>query len=273
MNGAKLINVIEKSHYPFASYPRGRCETVLFAGCSLPSQFPRTTDALALRCREAGFGVVYDCCGQPLEGFGEKNRAKRVLDRLEGRLSKIGCKRLVLACPNCRAHLDGKLSCQVVGILDILDELELGGATDAPASDSAAQAGERVAGFVRFERGGLFIPCPDKRERAGEQALRRIADLADVETLGRAGCCGLRPDIAARGPQATAQACGRVLEQAGGETIYSYCASCLGQFARAGHGDCRHALSVLLGVDERPDIRHALANRAKRRFDRAVEPR
>lgn len=253
MNLAKLISLGEKSHYPFKSYPTVRCETLLFPGCAFPSQFPRTMDALALLCRRAGFGVAYDCCGHPVAGYGDARGAERIAGNLNRRLAKLGCKRAVLACPNCLQHLKGKLECEVVSVFDVLGELGVGNAGS-------------------FGRGVLFVPCPDKGTRALEGAMRGRYDLSGVETMGGVGCCGLRPDIAARGPAVVEKMGGLVVDKARGARLYTYCASCLGQFARMGCRDCRHVVSVLLGVDEPPDSARALANRARRALDRDVNP-
>ena len=180
MNTAKLLSVGEHAHYPFKSYPNTTCETVLFPGCSVSSQFPKTTDALALRCRQAGFGVVYDCCGSPVEGYGEHKSAQRLMRGLIRRLERIGCKRLVLMCPSCAEQLEGKVPFELVNIFDILDELGL---------EDAGSFGE----------GKLFIPCPDRQDRTMESSLRASCDLSKVETMTSAPCCGLKPVIASRG--------------------------------------------------------------------------
>lgn len=253
MNTAKLLSVGEHAHYPFKSYPNTKCETVLFPGCAVPSQFPKTTDALALRCRQAGFGVVYDCCGSPVEGYGEHKSSQRLLRGLIRRLERIGCKRLVLMCPSCAEQLEGRVPFELVSVFDILGELGLEGSGD-------------------FGGGKLFVPCPDRRCRTMETSLRSSCDLSNVETMKAAPCCGLKPENASRGSEFSSMLGKKVIEQAEGQMIYSYCASCLGQFSRLGYQNCRMAISVVLGVDEPPDSGKALLNRAKRKFDRNTNP-
>ena len=253
MNTAKLITLIEKTHYPFKSYPREACDTILFPGCAFPSQFPRTMDRLSELCRQAGFGIIYDCCGDPLEGFGKEADSLRVLKNLDRRLGRLGCKRLVLVCPTCRKHLEGKLGCDVVTIYDVIGELDV----DLPES-----VGE----------GSLHIPCPDKKSRLLEGKMRGLSDFDQVRTISKAGCCGLRADLASRGPEYVKKLSNIIINSADGGMLYTYCASCLGQFSRMGYNDCRHVVSVLLGVDEEPDSGRALMNRAKRKFDRNTNP-
>ena len=253
MNTAKLLNMVEKGHYPFKSYPRARCETVLFPGCAFPSQFPRTMDALALLCRELGMGVAYDCCGRSLVGFGEPASAARVLSGVERRLARVGCQRVVTVCPNCLDYLSGRIGMEVSSIFDVFAE-------------------EHVESRGTFGPGRLFIPCPDKASRRVERLIRSTYDLSRVDTMEHAACCGLRPQIASRGADVSADFGRRAIAGAEGQTIYTYCASCLGQFGRLGYEDCRHVVSVILGVDERPDVSGALRNRARRRFDRGTDP-
>lgn len=253
MNTAKLISVGEKAHYPFKSYPSVSCETVLFPGCAFPSQFPRTMDALAALARKAGMGVAYDCCGLPLVGYDEQKGADRIIRGLNRRFAELGVKRVVLVCPNCLMHLSGQLDCEVLSIYDVFDELGL----------------DSVGGFAP---GCLFVPCPDKDTRALERKLREIGDLSEVETMERVACCGLRADIALHGPQAVEKLGRRVISVAEGQPLYTYCASCLGHFSRLDYNNCRHVLSVLLGVDEQPDSGRAFLNRAKRKLDRNTNP-
>ena len=253
MNVAKLLSVAEHAHYPFKSYPHGDCRTILFPGCSFPSQFPQTMDALALLCRKAGIGIAYDCCGSPLAGFGEQKAAARVLRNLDRRFAQLKCERIVLVCPYCEKHLAGKLECEIVDVFDLFEELGIGRSGD-------------------FGTGKLFIPCPDRKRRVTESKLRSLYDLSNVETLEHAPCCGLRPDLVSKGSDYAARLGKKAIEQAEGERIYTYCASCLGQFSRLGYPNCRHAISVALGIDEQPDSKRALANRAKRKFDRNTDP-
>lgn len=253
MNMAKLISVGEKAHYPFKSYPTAQCETLLFPGCAFPSQFPQTMDALSAFCREAGIGIAYDCCGHPLEGYGEQQSADRVIRNLNNRLSKLGVKRLVLVCPNCMGHLSGKLNCEIVSIYDIFEE-------------------HGVKAMGSFEQGDLFIPCPDKKTHALENKMRNYFDMSAVTTMEGVACCGLRPDLASRGPEYVKKLTNLVLDKAQGNLLYTYCASCLGQFSRFGYNNCRHVVSVILGVNEQPDSGRAFLNRAKRKFDRNTNP-
>lgn len=250
MNLAKTLDYVEKRRYLFKAYPRTKAATVFFPGCSFPSQFPRTNEALVKLVRELGMGVVYDCCGRSFADFREEGVACDVLEGLTKRLGRHGVERLVTACPNCLDYLQGRLpGIEVVDVYTALDDL----------------------GFTyreEFPPGELFIPCPDKLDHALSWTLRRLYPMDQVHTLGKVGCCGLSPQIAIRGPEAQRAATELVFKRAEGRTVYTYCASCLGQFGRLGHRDVRHVLSVILGVDEKPDVAKAVANRVRHKFER-----
>jgi Fe-S oxidoreductase len=209
-------------------------------------------DALERVCTERGAGVAFDCCGHPLDGYGDARAAQRTVARIQRHLDDLGVRRLATVCPNCLAYLGDRIEQPVVSAVELLKEWGIGKVT-VPA-------------------GVLFTPCPDRKTHVGEALVRSACEMGAVRTLDRVGCCGLRPEIVLRGPHVAKACTDRALAAAGEETLYTYCASCAGQFARAGYRDCRHLVSLMLGVDETPDAAHALANRARRRFDRAIEP-
>lgn len=249
----------EKARYPFAAYPRSRCSTLLFCGCNLPSQFPVTTNELARVAREHGAGVAFDCCGRPLEEWGCPRAARSQGARLRRRLAQLACTRLVVACPNCLVHLRKLLSNTTIECVSAFEALREWGVEPQGSFD---------------EGGVLFPPCPDRAERVLERQLGELAPSArGLETLHGVPCCGLAGAVAAQGVQAVQACTKKVMDQAAGRPLYTTCASCAGQFARSGYeAPVRHGLSVVLGIDERPDTARAFWNRARRLFDRSLEP-
>lgn len=250
--GTEMI-CLEKAHYPFKKYPTKQCETVLFPGCNFPSQFPKTTDAVAKICTEHGCGVAYACCGHPLDGYGKEGGTDRVLADVAKRLKKVGCKRVVVLCPNCWKLMKERFELPIISIFEYLKEI------DYPVNKE-------------FSEGVLFNPCPDKAKRILEGEIRDMANLDSVETLAKMGCCGLLPSVMSKGPEAVQASTNKILDAAGDKKIYTYCASCLGQFSRMGNNNVAHVLSVLMGVEETPDSANAFKNRASRKFDKNVDP-
>lgn len=263
-NLGQAIALWEKMRYPFKAYPRTACADVVFPGCALPSQYPRTTDALVSVARSHGAGVVFDCCGAPLPDWGRIRAGQRVTQSLRERLARIECRRLIVACPTCLAYLKSTLPIPCISIFQAFDEWGVqkpcgkAGAPDAAAMEN---------------RGILFIPCPDRASRTLETQVRGFGGYEQVATLSGAPCCGLKASAAVHGDAFAREQVGRVFAAAGNATVHTYCAACAGQFARMGHAkNVRHALSFLLGVDEAPDAEHAVANRARRALRRDLEP-
>ncbi len=245
--GTKMI-CFEKAHYPFKNYPKSKTKDVLFPGCAFPSQFPQTMKKIAEVCKNHGCGVAYDCCGHPLDGYGVEGGTDKVLRGIENRLAKAGCERVIVLCPNCWKLMKNRLSFPVISIYEFLKEI------DFQVEDDNS------------ERGVLFTPCPDRPDHELEAQVREFSVFENVDTMTKVPCCGLLPEIMKKGPEAVQKSTNKVMDAAGGETIYTYCASCLGQFSRLGNNNCKHVLSVLLGVEEVPDSKNAFMNRAKAKF-------
>ena len=269
-SGAKFMSVLEKGHYPFKAYPKGQTPTLLFPGCSFPSQFPRTTDALVQVCREHGAGVAYDCCARSAYYWGETNLAEKCEAKLEQRLARIGVRRVIFVCPDCQDYLEPRLAkagIQSVSVYQQLKEWDF-----APRGHIAA--GEGPLADDEWPVGALFIPCPAKLPGSHwNQDIASYMDISALEPL-QAPCCGLKPSVASKGPETIKKLDDRIFQLTDDRPLYTSCASCSGQFARMGYGVDRivHLTSVALGVHEEPDAVHALANRARRKFDKNLEP-
>ena len=111
--------------------------------------------------------------------------------------------------------------------------------------------------------GVVFRPCPDRKEGTWLREAGELLPLGGLRGVEKVPCCGLRHEIAAHGPEAGAKLCTLVREQQAENTLFTYCASCSGQFARHGCGPVRHLLPYLLGVDEAPDCARSFLNRMK----------
>lgn len=247
MNLGQFVTLLEKGRYPFRNYPKSPCETLLFPGCSFPSQFPATMRALAQLCREHGAGVAYDCCGKPIVELDRARDAARIAGQIGRRLERLGVREIVCLCPNCQKYLEGTLDVPVISVYALLSRWGYAFRGDPPS-------------------GVVFRPCPDRKEGRIRSEIGALIPLDGLRSIEKVPCCGLRGDIAAHGPQAGDKLCSLAKDQAAGETLYTYCASCSGQFQRHGCGQVRHLLSALLGVEEEPDAAHALWNRARAKW-------
>ena len=73
-------------------------------------------------------------------------------------------------------------------------------------------------------------------------------------------CCGLGGSAASSEPEIA----DRFVKKLGSSTegkIYTYCASCTGRFRRCGLSSVYHVLPLIMGVDEKPDIKKSYINR------------
>ena len=84
-----------------------------------------------------------------------------------------------------------------------------------------------------------------------------------VELVDNVQCCGLG-GCAARNESELVEEMIEDIKKHG--RVYSYCASCSGNFARKGYQDTDHLLLKILGREEKPDTVKSVINRMKLRF-------
>lgn len=107
----------------------------------------------------------------------------------------------------------------------------------------------------------VFVPCPDRRSR---EVYERMAPLlVEAAEPYASTCCGLGFGIPQRDPDRSRAMAERACADAHADEVCTYCASCSGALGRIGSVRVRHALTIILGTNEDPDIAHSLANRAR----------
>jgi Fe-S oxidoreductase len=166
-------------------------------------------------------GVVLDCCNKISHDLGRQDHFESMFTHLRDFLKIHRIQKVLVACPNCyrmfNAYGDG---IAVETVWEIMDRHEL--------PDTAHGQGE-----LR-----VHDPCPLRQEEGIQNAVRSLVakmGLA-VERIRnqkhRTLCCGeggsvgcVRPDLA-RTWGATRQ------QQAGGQTLVTYCAGCAGFLGR-----------------------------------------
>lgn len=236
--------VMEKKNYLFRNYRHSTSGSVLFPGCNFPSFYPKTTQKLIELLKEhAGMGVVMDCCGKPIFELGMEKESKTICDGLSKRLHQSGVTELVVLCPNCYAFLKKHLDIPVVSIYQKLIELNL-------------------VQPLRKEYFPLYLPCPDRHSREMFESFIPLLQ-GQIEEIKGIQCCGLGGCAAACEPEISA-GFGQKMKEQKLSKIYTYCASCAGNFSRAGCQEVRHLLVELLQTEEQPPkgVR-SLFNRAK----------
>lgn len=230
----------EKRDYLFRNYRHASGKRVLFPGCNFPSFYPKTLLEIARMLKEkAGIGMILDCCGKPVAELGLAEAEGRITSAIQTRLDDLGVKEVVMLCPNCYYYLKPLLRQKVTSIYEVLSGLGIG-----------RQLEESIP---------LYLPCPDRGAKEWLEALapflpEGFISVEDIQCCGLGGCAAaMEPELA--GGQS------RILKAAGYEEIYTYCASCCGQFHRGGV-EAVHLLAGILGTGERPDVKKSLLNRA-----------
>ena len=81
--------ISEKKEYSYRNYRHVTEKSVLFPGCNFPSVYPKTTKVLVeLFEKEAGIGVVYDCCGKPIADIGMEDEEERIMQGIQKRMDR-----------------------------------------------------------------------------------------------------------------------------------------------------------------------------------------
>lgn len=234
----------EKAEYRFRNYRRATSGLVYFPGCNFPSLFPKTSEYISKLLKENhGIGTVYDCCGKPVAELGLTEDEERILEDMSRRLKEQGITEIVTACPNCWEFLSGRIKVPVVDIYTKLHEL----------------------GYSRKLEGDykLFVPCPDRGNLELLEAVKLFIG-GKVEVVSGINCCGLGGGAAANEPE-LARSFTECLKTE--DRIYTYCASCTGNFTRNGV-PVGHILTEILDTNEKPDTRKSYINRVLTKYKR-----
>ena len=108
----------------------------------------------------------------------------------------------------------------------------------------------------------IFPPCPDRESKEILEGVRPFLK-GKVELVDNVQCCGLG-GCAARNESELVEEMIEDIKKHG--RVYSYCASCSGNFARKGYQDTDHLLLKILEREEKPDTVKSVINRMKLRF-------
>ena len=170
-------------------------------------------------------GVLFDCCGKPVSELGLEEQEGKIIRRLNERLRAADIQEIVMLCPNCYYFLKDKLEIQVLSIYEKLSQLGIG---------------QKVEG-----KGGLFLPCPDRKETAvgimlapflleNPQIIEGTRGAVDWEDVCRRKGTGIWPEV------------WHAMCRGGYEHVYTYCASCAGNLTRNGGQGVSHLLTEIL---------------------------
>lgn len=228
-----LLTLMEKKDYLFKNYRSGWKKTVLFPGCNFPSFYPETTKKLIRELkRTADIGVVFDCCGKPVYELGLTEAGEKIINSIDNRLAEMGVEEIVTLCPNCYYFLKDRLK---VGITDIYTKLhELG-----------------IEGSLEVNPMNVFIPCPDRSERLIMDSIGPYVGSSVINEIDDVQCCGLGGHGGVKEPELS-RAFINKLRSKQLYNVYTYCATCCGNFSRNGIEGVKHILCEIMGSDEAP---------------------
>ena len=280
----------EKDPYRFANYRALRSGSVLWTGCNFTGFFPKTEKRLRALFKEHGIGTVHDCCQKPVYELGLSDDADRNLEKIGQRLLDGGVKELIMVCPNCYYFMKERLPEQIrcVTVYRKLAELKLGKRISVEKQEGKAQDKPGAKAGREAVRFPLYLPCPDRTSQDFLRDLETfLPEETETETFAELQCCGLggcasirelglSEELAKKAIQLSrrraslkdinldgAASDGVVSDSAASDStlsegtydcgcLYTYCASCVGQFKRKGMYGAQHVLPLILGVKEEP---------------------
>ncbi len=186
---------------------------------------------------------MLDCCYDPVYGFGDTDTALAALRDIHKRLRDRGVKQVITGCLNCYKLLSRHLEeIKVIFILDVLP------------SDLFKKHW--------LETACLHHPCPSSRwnelmTKAGCVFDHLQTSSTDTNPVSSeppvALCCGNGGGVSSSSPALADRFLDRIVEQANGETLVTYCFGCQNRFLRRGVKSV-HLLEGLSGRAPREKI-------------------
>jgi Fe-S oxidoreductase len=239
--------LLEKSPYKFANYRHADSKSVLFTGCNFPSFYPETTQKLVDEFAKHDVGVVYDCCGKPVEELGLYEDAKGIIARINDKLNRAGVEEVIILCPNCYYFLQGRLDAKIVSVYEKMREYGIGHA-------------------VKLDRIPMYYPCPDRDKKEIMADIRPLLKGEELDAFPDTQCCGLGGCAAGKEADLVQKIAEHVKESPE-KKLYTYCASCICSFRRRGYEGAKHLLPVMMDVDEKVPLgKTPILNRARCKF-------
>lgn len=232
-----------KSPYIYANNSLKHSKEIMFFGCNFVGYFPKTTQFLIKLLEKYGIDFSIDCCGKPLYGANlEFNKTKNHLKNL---FFKKGVEKIITACPNCYYFFKNNYEFKDIEILSIYSKLEnLGLMTNIK------------------EKINLFFPCPDKFQKEIFEIFKKYINFENP--FKKVNCCGMG-GLAKKDEPGIYQDAIKMIKEKNAENVYTYCATCAGNFQKNSIKNVKHLTSEFLGIHETPNTNY-LKNIVKFKF-------
>lgn len=220
----------EKNPYIFSNYKNSNKKSILFPGCNFISFFPKTGKILIDELKKYDIGVIFDCCQKPIDELGLKEDAQRNLQNLRDKIKEANIEEIIVVCPNCYYFLNQNLDVKIITIYEKLKELNLGIS-------------------IKEEKFPIYYPCPDREEKLFFNTVKPFIDGEIENSFKDTQCCGLG-GCASTKEKEIAIKFARSVSLVGEEKLFTYCASCVGNFKRKGFSNSYHILPLILNIKE-----------------------
>ncbi len=220
--------------YSWYGLPEG-CDTVFFPGCSLTGSRPDTTLKTyeLLQAVNPSVGIVLDCCTKPSHDLGNNDYFQTMFREMTSFFHKHGVTHVLTACPNC--HSVFKEYGQGLTTRSVYEVL----------NNQERQNGESLDGTVV-----VHDPCVARFDQTSQEAVRELIEKTGLEvkeskhSRDKTVCCGQGGGASCMAPDKTQAWTAKCLDDANGELLISYCASCTRVFAE--HTSASHLLDLLI---------------------------
>ena len=237
----------EKNPYIFANYKNSNKKSVLFPGCNFVSFFPKTGRTLIDELKKHDIGVIFDCCQKPVDELGLTEDANKNLQTLKNKVKEADIEEIIVVCPNCYYFLRKKLNVKIITIYEKLQELNMG---------------QRI----KEENIPIYYPCPDREEKLFFDTIKPFIEGEIKNSFKTTQCCGLGGCASSKESEISTKFA-KSVSTAGEEQLFTYCASCIGNFKRKGFSNSYHILPLVLNVKEEVPLgMKSLFNRAIFKF-------
>lgn len=237
----------EKNPYIFANYKNSNKKSVLFPGCNFVSFFPTTGKVLINKLEKYDIGVIFDCCQKPIDELGLEEDANKNLQPLRDKIKEANIEEIIVVCPNCYYFLKERLDVNIITIYEKLKELNIG---------------QNIEG----EYFPIYYPCPDRKEKLFFNTIKPFIKGKVKDSFKSTQCCGLGGCASPKENEISTRFA-KSVSLVGEEKLFTYCASCVGNFKRKGFLNSYHILTLVLNVKEEVPLgMRSLFNRAMFKF-------
>ena len=119
---------------------------------------------------------------------------------------------------------------------------------------------------IQIEELPIYFPCPDRVDKYFFNTIEPFIKGNIKDSFKKTQCCGLGGCAGIKEGEISKKMA-KSIALANEDKVYTYCASCVGNFKRNGFNESYHLLSLILGIDENVPLGiKTVLNRASFKF-------